>query len=321
VNVESITKNFFSSELSKFKLKNGLTLALCYYLIVSTVVFYQWILLKINVTYFESIYSKQFPGFPEAFYDFLVGESSILLMLVGSIGIVIFFVGGMVSELLLLPFKYLAKFTDESLKNPNLEYEPKNIINFQFLSRFSEFFFGQIGRSRVKKVSMENGFIPKSFTRIHAPPFDGFFLLQFSLVMLLILGISSYMIILFNSTLYSSVIDFVMSNDSLKGSNAIDFIIKQQSIFEEVIYPLMFLSLVGNLFISAYMYSRVSGAAFGIFSTFRAFFKGNRKARIHLIGYTFVREHTRKLNSYLEQMEIELEQIESSSPKGPLKIS
>lgn len=320
MNVQSFSKNFFSSELSKFKLKNGLTLSFCYYLIVCTVMYYQWVLLKLNVTYFESIYGKQFPGFPEAFYDFLLGESVILLILVGAIGIVIFFTGGFISELLLLPFKRIAIFCEESLRNPNLEYETKNFIDFQFLSRFGEFFFGQIGQARVKKTSIDNAFIPRSFTRIHAPPFDGIFLFQFSMVMLVILGVSAYMIILFNTTLYSNVIEFVMTYNDLKGSNAVDFIIKQQEVFEEIIYPLIFLSMVGNLVISAYMYARVSGAAFGIFSTFRSFFKGNRNARVHLIGYTFVREHTRRLNYYLDQMEVELEQLEANSPVPPMKI-
>lgn len=317
----SLTKNLFSSELSRFKLKNGLTLAFTYYLIVGIVVYYQWILLKLNVTYFESMYSKQFPGFPEAFYDFLLGESVILIMLVAGIGFVIFFAGGFISELLILPFKRLSNYCEASLKNPNLEFESKPFIDFQFLSRFAEFFFGQIGQARVKKTSLDNAFIPKSFTKIHSPPFDVIFLVQFSLVMLMILGLSSYIIVLFNETLFSNVIEFVMTYKGLKEVNAVNFIIEQKEIFEQIIYPLIFVSVLGNFIISTYMYSRISGAAFGIFSTFRAFFKGNRKARIHLIGYTFVREQTRKLNHYLEQVEIEMEQIDSSKQSTPPRLN
>ncbi|MDH4469173.1 MAG: hypothetical protein QE271_14025 [Bacteriovoracaceae bacterium] len=321
MNLTNFSKHFFTSELSRFKLKNGLALAGTYYAIISVVVYYQWILLKINVTYFESIYGKQFPGFPEAFYDFLIGDSSILLMIVFAIGIVIFFAGGIISELLILPFKRLATFCENSLETPSLEFEYKSFVDFQFLSRFSEFFFGNISQARTKKKILDNEYIPKSFSKMHSPPLDLNFFLQFTLMMIFILGISSYIMVLFNSTLFNSVIEFVMTYKDLKDVSAVNFIIKQEEVFHGIIYPLIFVSIAGNFIISVFMYSRISGAAFGVFSTFRSFIKGNRKARVHLLGYSFVRDQTKKINYYLEKMEVELEQSESSRETPPPKLS
>ena len=52
--------------------------------------------------------------------------------------------------------------------------------------------------------------------------------------------------------------------------------------------------------LTIHLYQKVSGAAFGFFSTMRSFAKGNYNTRVHLIGYTHIRQHGRALNKYLD---------------------
>jgi hypothetical protein len=58
-----------------------------------------------------------------------------------------------------------------------------------------------------------------------------------------------------------------------------------------------------HLAMAIHLYGQVSGAAFGIFATMRSFIKGNFKNRVHLVGYSHLRESTRALNKYLDWIE------------------
>jgi hypothetical protein len=62
-----------------------------------------------------------------------------------------------------------------------------------------------------------------------------------------------------------------------------------------------------------HLYEKVSGAAFGIFSTMRSFMKGNRFSRVHLVGYAYIRDYTRKFNKYLDYMQ---NNFDKDKPKG-----
>ena len=57
------------------------------------------------------------------------------------------------------------------------------------------------------------------------------------------------------------------------------------------------------LTLAFHLYGKVSGAVFAFFSTMRSFMKGNRKARVHLIGYAQIRPHGRSFNKYLDYIE------------------
>ena len=62
-----------------------------------------------------------------------------------------------------------------------------------------------------------------------------------------------------------------------------------------------------------HLYDKVSGAAFGIFSTMRSFMKGNYFSRVHLVGYAYIRDYTRKLNKYLDHIQ---NNFDKQKPKG-----
>jgi hypothetical protein len=62
-----------------------------------------------------------------------------------------------------------------------------------------------------------------------------------------------------------------------------------------------------------HLYGKVSGAAFGIFSTMRSFMKGDHFSRVHLVGYAHIRDNTRKLNKYLDFAQ---NNFEKRKPKG-----
>ena len=59
------------------------------------------------------------------------------------------------------------------------------------------------------------------------------------------------------------------------------------------------------------LYNKVSGAAFAYFATMRSFMKGKFSSRVHLIGYSYVRNYGRDLNRYLKFLETRLNEFEN----------
>jgi hypothetical protein len=78
------------------------------------------------------------------------------------------------------------------------------------------------------------------------------------------------------------------------------FFSEQMFILDEIVVLTIVTIAFSYVLLGLHLYNKVAGAAFGIFSTMRAFMKGNHSSRVHLVGYAHVREYTRKLNKYLD---------------------
>jgi hypothetical protein len=74
-------------------------------------------------------------------------------------------------------------------------------------------------------------------------------------------------------------------------------------ILDDIIGLTIALISFSYILLGLHLYSKVSGAAFGIFSTMRSFMKGNYSSRVHLVGFAHIREYTRKLNKYLDYIQ------------------
>ena len=81
----------------------------------------------------------------------------------------------------------------------------------------------------------------------------------------------------------------------------------QSIVLDELWVMTGILVCVLNLMLAFHLYNAVSGAAFGIFATMRSFIKGNHSARVHLVGYTYLRDSTRQLNKYLDWLQKNLQ--------------
>jgi hypothetical protein len=97
------------------------------------------------------------------------------------------------------------------------------------------------------------------------------------------------------------------SKDANRFLNAQDFVM------DDLISLTIFLIATLYLALGMHLYGKVSGAAFGIFSTMRSFMKGDHFSRVHLVGYAHIRDNTRKLNKYLDFAQ---NNFEKRKPKG-----
>ena len=114
---------------------------------------------------------------------------------------------------------------------------------------------------------------------------------------------------------YNSIIELAVTSIDKNGKEIAYFLKNQEYLFESIQHITIGTLLVVYAILAFHLYGRVSGAVFGYFSTMRSFMKGNRKARIHLVGYPHIRPYSRAFNKYLDLVCREIDNDEGKKKK------
>ncbi len=293
-------KRLFKAEDSRFILSVGLKVSGISFVISLFIYYLLYLFMRLNYAFFKA------NGFPELeggnpFYSYVIGEAMETLPALFAFHVCLFFIGTYIGWLILRPFRSIGEYSEKVLDNLNTVYKVEDFSTYKLLTRFSEFFFEYLRESRKKGEIISNS-IPPQFSRIHRPVQDKVFLLHFGLLLVIISISSAYFIIEMSSAIYYSMVDLAtktLANQII----ASKFFSTQMFVLDELVYLTIFFVVVFYTLLGFHLYSKVSGAAFGIFSTMRSFMKGDYGSRVHLVGYAYLREHTRKLNKYLDYVE------------------
>ncbi|HLW56468.1 MAG TPA: hypothetical protein VKY27_03730 [Bacteriovoracaceae bacterium] len=236
----------------------------------------------------------------ETFLGYVFSETLDLIPYIFAFHILLFLAGCYVGWILLRPFFNIAKYSEEAITDVNASYQPEVYSNYNLLTRFSEFFFLYLRENRLKKQLTPQS-IPPQFSKIHRPKLDVVYLIHFSFL-LLIIGIVTFISA-------ASVIDILTTNilklalDLLPDAKDYkSFFLGQIEIFEDIYIWIVLLTVALYGGLAFHLYDKMSGAAFGIFSTMRSFMKGNYSSRVHLLGFNHVRDYTRTLNKFLNHV-------------------
>lgn len=293
-------KKVFKTEDSRFIVSVGLKVCGISIAVTSIVYWFLFEVMKLNYVFFRA------HGFPDlqdssSFFDMIIHEAIDTFPLLFAMHIALFFVGSYVGWLILRPFKNMGDYCEEVIQNPNKIYFVDQFSTYGLFTRFSEFFFEYIRESRRRNEIVTNS-IPPQYSKIHKPVMDKIFMLHFGLL-LVVISITTTLFIFENtSTVYESMIE--LATKTLKDQKSVSrFFTQQMFILDDVLTLTVVLISTFYIFLGFHLYSKVSGAAFGIFSTMRSFMKGNHSSRVHLVGYTHLREYTRKLNKYLDYIQ------------------
>lgn len=294
-------KRVFKNDDTRFIMLVGFKVSGISLIINAIVIYIIFLVMRLNQGFFNAHGFPQFAHADSLFYDYSVRETLENLPVLFAFHIFLFFIGVYVGWLILRPFRDLGEYCEKVLENPNAIYRTEEFSNFRILTRFSEFFFEFLRESRRKGVIGPNS-IPPQYSRIHKPALDVVFLLHFG-ILLIIIAIASTVFIIENSgTVFSSMIE--LANKTLKDPAIVNkYFAGQVFILDEIVVLTICMVTFGYTVLGLHLYSKVSGAAFGIFSTMRAFMKGAHFSRVHLVGYGYIRENTRKLNKYLDYVE------------------
>lgn len=304
------SRRLFKADETRFIISVGLKVSGISFCVTAFTYYYLFQLLRLNHAFFES---QGFPHFAEGtpFYDYVISEALNNLPTMFLFHIFLFFIGTYVGWLILRPFRVIGCYCEEVIEKPNSIYKIDEFSNYRLLTRFSEFFFEYLRESRTRGEIMSNS-IPPQFLRIHRPVLDWIFLLHFGLLLIIIAICSSVFNIENITSIFQSMAE--LGEKTLPDIRVMNkFFDKQSFILDELIYMTIFFIGVFYTMLGLHLYNKVSGAAFGIFSTMRSFMKGAYYSRVHLLGFSYLRDHTRKLNKYLDYME---KNFGKQKPKG-----
>lgn len=254
---------------------------------------------RLNYAFFEA---QGFPVQDETFFfDYIGREALDNVPVLFAFHVFLFFIGTYVGWLILRPFRVIGEYAEQVIENPNAIYKTDEFSNYKLLTRFSEFFFEFLREARRKGEITSNS-IPPQYSRIHKPILDWIFLLHFGILLVIITICSTVFIIENSSSLFHEMTELAMK--TLHDPAAVGkYFTKQMFILDELVFMTITLTSFFYILLGFHLYGMVAGAAFGIFSTMRAFMKGNYFSRVHLVGYAYIRDYTRKLNKYLDYLE------------------
>jgi len=289
----------FASEESRFCLLTGLKVMGIAFIAIFFVVFVVLTVLKVDLLFFKSLGLYGHDDLKSAYYQFVFERSIDILPYLFIFFIFLFFAGTYLGKLLLRPFRCIAEYCYEAVDNPNAIYSPDQFSDFKLLTRFSEYFFIVIKEKR-KEGSLSLVTIPPQFNKIHAPVIDKVFFFHFSLFLSIICLIAAFFLYRLSEDIQEQIMTLAFKTIEAK-EGELGIFLKEQS---EVLISVLWIGIV--ILISSYsvlawsLYGKVSIAAFGVFSTMRAFLKGDYNARVRLIGLRYIRNYSRSMNKYLD---------------------
>ena len=307
---KEMLNRIFKSDDTKFVILTGIkvsSISLLINFIIYTCLFE---VMRLNYVFFRS---QGFPDFQDdqVFFNYITSEALENLPVLFLFHIFLFFIGTYLGWLILRPFRMIGDYCEEIIENPEAIYMVDEFSTYKLLTRFSEFFFEFLRDSREKKQLPTNT-VPPQFSKIHQPVTDRVFMLHFGLLLVIVAISSSVFIIENGSAVFHSMLELA-SKTLTSSKDANRFLNAQDFVMDDLISLTIFLITTLYLGLGMHLYGKVSGAAFGIFSTMRSFMKGDHFSRVHLVGYAHIRDNTRKLNKYLDFAQ---NNFEKRKPKG-----
>jgi hypothetical protein len=303
----------FQEEDSRFLLMCGFKFSGIYLLISFLMYYLLWIVLSLNNIYFESRGFLASTGMKTAFFDNALQVVYNFAPQIMLFYIILFFMGIYIGRILLRPFEMIGRYAQDKLDGGHVEFIPDTFSDYKLMTRFAEFFFRYLDESLSNKKLLPNT-IPTTYSKIHSPVFERVFFFHFFLFIGIVSIIACSSMFYIGSEIHTELVDLALRSLSNDTGKIGYFFNEQKFIFDSISYVSFGVILVGYFMLSLHLYSKVSGAIFGFFTTMRSFMKGNTKARIHLLGYTHVRPHSRLFNKYLDFVE-----RECSSNKNSVK--
>jgi len=291
-------KSFYKDDAAKFRLITSFKLTIIPLFSTLTTAGLFWILISMNMIFFRANEIRGIDKFEEIFFDF-VSKSLINHLPYAAILIIFINITAIyVSDILLRPFRLIGEYCEKRNHGEEAIYNPDFFTDLRLLSQFSEFFFSNMETAqlngKIHKVA-----VPKKYTSIHKPVFESTFFLHYLLYILASLLAVSIALYSFAVGLYEDLI--ILANQILPNNLSVNiFLGDQRAIFDNIIWIVLALTSLVYIGLASHLYNIVAAPAFAIFATMRTFLKGNYSQRVHLIGFTYLRPQTRKLNKYLD---------------------
>lgn len=261
------------------------------------------IMMKMDVYFFQANNIAGMDGFSEIFYDYFFDKVSHFVPYIAALIVFVNILALYISDIMLRPFRNIGDYCERKMNTSDSEgeYSTDFFTDLRLLTRFADFFFSMI-ESRKDSEKLDPVEIPGAFTKVHKPIFESSFFLHYGFSIAISFLAVTATIYAFALSINDGIIS--LAQKTLPYDEKINFFLEQQTnILDDIILIVLVTHIVLYIILALNLYQRVSIPAFGIFSTMRAFLKGNHDARVHLIGHSYVRPQCRKLNKYLDYLQ------------------
>jgi len=257
--------------------------------------------MRLNFYFFRSQGGRGVKEMGEAYFEHVSADIIEALPWILGYHIAIFFMGLYIGYLMLRPFRQMGEYCVKAVESPDVAYKIEDFSSYKLLTRFSEIFFETMRAARQKN-KLEPRDIPPQYTGIHGPVFDASFIFHFSFFLIIVVIVSIVTIMGFAASVYENMSQLAMR--TLKADPKLVSFLQDQAFLVDEMWILASILVVSlHIIMGMHLYSQVSGAAFGIFATMRSFMKGNWQSRVHLVGYSYLRDSTRSINKYLDWLQ------------------
>lgn len=298
-------KSLLSEEEFLFKWSTALKFVLLSSFFAALSFASSFMLLKMDLIFFEANGSLAGPVNRSAFYEFVYLNlvDKIPLMLV--IFFIIFISGLYVAKIMMRPFKTIGLYCEQRLKgDPHYYYDPDYFSDLKLLTSFTSYFFQKIEEAKIKG-ELNKVDIPEEFTRIHRPILEKSFFINYFFVIVILGLLASVSLFILHNEVREQIITAAPRLIKMSPM-AKHFVDAQFEVADIGIVALLLGHLLITILFGFHLYEKVSAPSFAIFATLRSFLKGNYHNRVHLIGHYYLREDCRKINKYLDTIQRDL---------------
>jgi hypothetical protein len=299
--VKKVLIDMYYDDESRFRLSTTFKITLIPIITMTVMWTFILIVLRMDLLFFDAHNMTDIALFKETYYQFVINSTLDQWHLVGSMFIILVFVGIYLSNLFLRPFRLIRRYCEDFVEGKETNYDPDFFTDLKLLTSFSEYFFNYMENAKKNK-KLEATIIPEKYGRIHSPVFERDFFVQFSFLIIL----TSIILSVFLNNAAVSIHDGLinLADQTLSTTNLVKYFLEKQThIIDDILIWVNIVHVFLYVLLALHLYGKVSAPAFGIFSTMRAFIKGKHEQRVHLIGYYYLRPHCRSINKYLDYLE------------------
>ena len=298
---KKMLESVYYNDEARFRLSTTLKITLIPLITICVTWSFIFIILRMDLLFFDAHNMTDIALFEETYYQFVINTTLDQWHLLGTMFIILVFVGIYLSNLFLRPFRLIRKYCEDFVENKETAYDPDFFTDLKLLTSFSEYFFNYMENAK-KLGRIDSITIPDKYSRIHSPVFERDFFVQFSFLIVLTSIILSVFLNNAAVSIHDGIINLAVQ--TLHPTALIKYFLEKQThIIDDVLLWVNLVHVLLYLLLALHLYGKVSVPAFGIFSTMRAFIKGKHEQRVHLIGYYYLRPHCRSINKYLDYLE------------------
>jgi len=302
----AIKKNFsfilktFKQEDVRFRLVTMLKLTLLSIFPFILVIFLLSLFYKFNILYFNSINEGSAQILDSTLIDFLVNRISNFFLPLSIFICCLMIVSLYVADLMLRPFNTISEYCQKKMNGDNdVGFDPFFYADLKLINTFGDLFFHHIDDCE-EKGQLSPYKVPKKFLQIHKPVIENGFFIHFGFWIMISSIVTLVLLNILSTELHNALIEYSM--EILKKTNATqsEFLIGQREIYNSIVWGILVSYFCACLVMVGHLYNQVSKPAFAYFSTMRSFLKGKHNTRVHMLGYYYIRDHSRIFNKYLD---------------------